>query len=100
MANFNFIKTNPELELDPGHVEALCRYLLSNKTIYDGKNFYAPRPSIDGHIPTDAEINAALDQFREKGYLIAYDNEVCEYRVCKSKSDIKGEHAIRRTIWI
>lgn len=78
MADFGFIPVNKKSEPCDARVEALAKALLLRRSIYDGKNIYAPKPAVstegrfvdrdtpNSFVPSDAEIKAALDAFREK----------------------------------
>jgi len=115
MSNLDFIPENNQK--DETRIEQVCKaFLNSPRSVYDGRNHYAPKCGVcfkDGkyyfsnsdkdHLlfyPTTDELHSALAEFKKKGYHPYYDNDVCEYGYVKDVSDIRGEYAIRHTIWL
>ena len=109
-----------ELKKDPSHVELICKAFMYDKEWYDGTNMYGPRQHVwkrtvsdsEGHdvvvysflgdaggtkakeklfMPTDAEIQAALDEFKKKGWHAQYDRE-CGYYAVFQGTRALGEH--------
>jgi len=111
-----------ELKKDPSHVKLICKAFMWDKQWYDGTNPYAGRssvyektvPTTDGKEttvysfskvrgnpkklfePTDAEIQAALDEFKKKGWHAQYDSEVGYYVVFEGTRAL-GERSARYT---
>lgn len=101
------VPVSRETQKDEGHVALICKAFMWSKTWYDGTNPYAGRssvyektvPTTDGKkstvysfsdvgrnpkklfVPTDAEIQAALDEFKKKGWHAQYDSDVGYYAV-------------------
>lgn len=98
----------------------ICKAIVSHMSdnIYDGRNRYAPRVCVCYNIaksdyywgklndpnklfePTTDELESAMQEFKKKGYFPCYDNDVCFYKLHKDKSEVRGEYAIRHTIWL
>lgn len=119
MENFDFIKNNVN-EDEQTEIELVCKAIVDSmsSSIYDGSNRYAPKVGVcckDGKYywgtsvdnkpyflfyPSTEVIRKALAIFKEKGYHPYYDNDVRFYRVAKDKAEVKGEWAIKHTIWL
>lgn len=117
MNNLDFIPMNNQT--DEKKIEQVCQAFINKpRSVYDGRNCYAPKSGVcfkDGKYyfsnsesdkknvlfyPTTDELRAALSEFKKKGYHPYYDNDVCEYGYVKDRSEIRGEFAIRHTIWL
>lgn len=116
MENYNFIPENVLENED--RVELIVRTIVDdmNSNIYDGRNIYAPAVGVCKStekgffwgrnsdnllfVPTREELREAMTVFKSKGYFPCYDNDVCFYKVHKSKDEVRGEYAIRHTIWL
>lgn len=116
------VPVSKQLQKDENHVALICKAFMWDKTWYDGTNPYAGRsrvyektvPNTDGKEttvysfsnvrgnpkklfePTDAEIQAALDEFKKKGWHAQYDSEVGCYVVFEGTRAV-GEHSARYT---
>lgn len=116
------VPLSKELKKDLDHVKLICKAFMWDKEWYDGTNPYAGRssvyektvPTTDGKEttvysfskvrgnpkklfePTDAEIQAALDEFKKKGWHAQYDREVGYYVVFEGTRSL-GEHSARYT---
>lgn len=88
---------------DEDHVKLVCLAFLYSSKWYDGTNPYGPREAVfkvipkEGDafykfkppydksekmfVPTDAEINEALEVFKKKGWHAQYDSDVGYYVV-------------------
>lgn len=121
MENFDFIKNNNKARNEEQkEIELVCRTIVDDmrSSIYDGSNRYAPKVGVcckDGKYywgeqkenrehflfyPSTEVIKKALAIFKEKGYHPYYDNDVRFYQVAKDRSEVKGDWAIRHTVWL
>lgn len=125
---FDFIPVNnPERttapDADSARVVEICKaFITKNSFVYDGRNPYAPKVGVcmtndcrrtfatekeakeNGFrflfYPTTEEIRTALAEFKKRGYLPYYDNDVCYYGYVKDRSEISGEFALKHTVWL
>ena len=107
---------------DDSHVALICKAFVFNGKWYDGTNIYAKRQHVwertlsdlNGNdikcydfdrgpydkyskqlfMPTDAEIQAALDEFKKKGWHAQYDSDVGYYAVFEGTRAL-GEYQAR-----
>jgi len=114
------VPMSKELKKDPSHVELICKAFMYDKQWYDGTNPYGGRQFVwkrtisDSNgldvivysfwenvggtkakeklfMPTDAEIQAALEEFKKKGWHAQYDRE-CGYYAVFQGTRALGEH--------
>ena len=118
------IPESKELKKDDAHRELICRAFMWGHKWYDGSNPYAPRQSVWERVikdtagndttvydfdkgpydvsnkklfmPTDAEIQAALDEFKKKGWHAQHDSDVGYYVVFEGTRAL-GEYQARFT---
>lgn len=114
------VPVSKELRKDENHVALICKAFIYDGRYYDGTNPYGIRQHVwkrtvsdsEGHdvvvysfwgdtggtkakeklfMPTDAEIQAALDEFKKKGWHAQYDCE-CGYYAVFEGTRALGEH--------
>ena len=110
-----------ELKKDLSHVDMICKAFINDHEWYDGTNMYAPRCSVYAvlpygenakwnyafsgtsykeskklFMPTDAEIQSALDEFKKKGWHAQYDPD-CGYYTVFEGTRALGEYQARFT---
>lgn len=118
------VPVSKELRKDEGHVALICKAFIYDGKWYDGTNPYAKRQHVwertlsdsNGNdvkcyafdrgpydkcskqlfMPTDAEIQAALDEFKKKGWHAQYDKDVGYYAVFEGTRAL-GEYQARYT---
>ena len=118
------VPVSKELRKDENHVALICKAFIYDGKWYDGTNSYAKRqhvwertidnPNGNGakyyafdkgpydkdskplFMPTDAEIQAALEEFRKKGWHAQYDSDVGYYAVFEGTRAL-GEYQARYT---
>ena len=118
------VPMSKELRKDENHVALICKAFIYDGKWYDGTNMYAKRQHVwertledlKGNdvkcyafdkgpydkdskrlfMPTDAEIQAALDEFKKKGWHAQYDSDVGYYAVFEGTRAL-GEYQARYT---
>lgn len=118
------VPVSKEMRKDENHVALICKAFMHDKKWYDGTNLYGPRQHVwelvdtdsEGNdvtmysfwgydsykskkklfMPTDAEIQAALDEFKKKGWHALYDSE-CGYYAVFQGTRALGEYQARYT---
>lgn len=110
-----------EIKKDLSHVDMICKAFINDYIWYDGTNLYTPRSSVYAVLPygenakwnyafsgksykeskvlfkpTDAEIQAALEEFRKKGWHAQYDSD-CGYYTVFEGTRALGEYQARFT---
>lgn len=115
------VPVSRETRKDENHVALICKAFIYDGKWYDGTNPYAKRQhvwerTLEDHdfkcyafdkgpydkdskqlfMPTDAEIQAALDEFRKKGWHAQYDSNVGYYAVFEGTRAL-GEYQARCT---
>lgn len=115
------VPVSRETQKDEGHVALICKAFISDGRWYDGTNMYAPRCSVYAvlpygenakwnyafsgisykeskklFMPTDAEIQSALVEFRKKGWHAQYDSDAGYYAVFEGTRAL-GEYQARFT---
>ena len=110
-----------EIKKDLSHVDMICKAFINDHEWWDGTNMYAPRCSVYAvlpygenakwdyafsgtsykeskklFMPTDAEIQSALNEFKKKGWHAQYDSESGYYAVFDGTRAL-GEYQARYT---
>lgn len=118
------VPVSRETRKDENHVALICKAFIYSGKWYDGTNLYAKRQHVwertledqNGNgvkcyafdkgpydkdskplfMPTDAEIQAALEEFKKKGWHAQYDRDVGYYAVFEGTRAL-GEYQARYT---
>lgn len=116
------VPVSKELRKDDDHVRLICKAFIYDGKWYDGTNMYAKRQHVwkrtvsdsEGYdvevysfyddsgrtkkaeqlfMPTDAEIQAALEEFKKKGWHAQYDRDCGYYAVFEGTRALGGYQA-------